>query len=410
MPKKKCPYNDRNGYAYVYVNRKPVALKAPDGSRCKTGTAEALAAYHRLSLELQGNSSGSVPPTGEPDVSVAELAASFLSQLKERAHEIEYITYRIIIDEFLLVLYWETPADKFSTTCLDLVRQAMKQSERFNRDVLNRHTRRIVSIFKWGVWKELCKESTWQRLTVIPPYKKGEPGTFEGRKRKPVPDDILVRTIKYAVPTEAAMIKVHRLTGARPGEICNLTVGAVDLEGGKILLTEHKTKAHVGEREVDLRPEAREIIAPYLAGKKPGDAVFSPRQVMAERAAAKRANRKTKISPSQAAKYAARAAKPKSRVGEFYNPKSYYRMVERLIARANKAGEGIPPWFPYMIPKITSMRRIERTPRSPCRANASNWSIFFFLLSLNSPFYHLRRVLWGRIRGLAKLGKPSLPF
>jgi len=37
----------------------------------------------------------------------------------------------------------------------------------------------------------------------------------------------------------------------------------------------------------------------------------------------------------------------KALVGESYNPKSYYRMVERLIARANKAGENIPPWFPY---------------------------------------------------------------
>ena len=30
MSKKKCSYNDRNGFAYIYVNRKPVALKAPD--------------------------------------------------------------------------------------------------------------------------------------------------------------------------------------------------------------------------------------------------------------------------------------------------------------------------------------------------------------------------------------------
>ena len=325
----------------------------------KIGTRETQAAYHRFCIALtldygQNNPDGCVAPIGEPDVTVSELAASFLVHLKGRTHEVEYITYRIIVDEFLLALYWDTPADKFTTTCLDLVRQAMKQSKRFNRDVLNRHTRRIISLFKWGVWKELCKESTWQRLTVIPPYKKGEPGTFEGRKRKPVPDDILIRTIKYAVPTEAAMIKVHRLTGARPGEICNLTVGAVDLQGGKILLTEHKTKAHVGEREVDLRPEAREIIAPYLVGKKPNDAVFSPRQVMAERFAEKRANRNTKITPSQAERERQRAETPKSRVGESYNPKSYYRMVERLIARANKAGEGIPPWFPYMIRHATA--------------------------------------------------------
>ena len=354
MPRKKCPYNDRKGFAYVYVDRKPVALKTPDGSRCKTGSPEALAAYHRFCLELQNNPTGYIPPTGESDVSVSELAVAFLDHLKERTDEINYVTHRIIIDDFLLALYWDTPADKFTTTCLDLVRQAMKASERFNRDVLNRHVRRIISIFKWGVWKELCKESTWQKLTVIPPYKKGEPGTFEGRKRKPVSDDVLIRTLKYAVPTESAMIKFHRLIGARPGEVCNLTVGAVDLKGGKILLTEHKTKAHVGERTIEMRPEACEIIAPYLIGKKPEDAVFSPRQVMAERYATKRANRKTKVSPSQAERDRKSAVRPKSRIGEFYNPKSYYRMVERLIARANKAGENIPDWFPYMIRHATA--------------------------------------------------------
>ena len=339
-------------YAVVRHGGTTIYLKDPQGRNARHGTKEALTAYNCFCAELQNNPTGYIPPTGEPDVSVKELAVAFLDHLKERTDEVNYVTYRIIVDEFLLELYWDIPVDEFTTTCLDRVRGAMKQSERFNRDVLNRHTRRIISIFKWGVWKELCKESTWQKLTVIPPYKKGEPGTFEGRKRKPVSDDVLIRTLKYAVPTEAAMIKVHRLTGARPGEICNLTVGAVDLKEGKILLTEHKTKAHVGERTIELRPEAREIIAPYLIGKKPEDAVFSPRQVMAERYAIKRANRKTKISPSQAEQYRQSAEKPKSRVGEFYNPKSYYRMVERLIARANKAGEGIPDWFPYHMNKL----------------------------------------------------------
>jgi integrase len=341
-------------YAVVRQGNKTIYLKDPQGRNARHGTKEALNAYNCYCAELQSNPTGYIPPTGEADVSVRELALSFLDHLKERTDEISYITYRIIIDEFLLELYSGTPADEFSTTCLDLVRGAMKQSKRFNRDVLNRHTRRIISIFKWGVWKELCKESTWQKLTVIPPYKKGEPGTFEGRKRKPVSDDVLIRTIKYAVPTEAAMIKVHRLTGARPGEICNLTVGALYLKEGKILLTEHKTKAHVGERTVDLRPEAREIIAPYLAGKKPEDAVFSPRQVMTERYAAKRAGRKTNLTPSQEERNRQKSEKPKSRVGEFYNPKSYYRMVERLIKRANKAGEKIPKWFPYMIRHATA--------------------------------------------------------
>jgi len=79
MPKKNYPYNDRKGYAYIYVNRKPVALKAPDGSRCKTGTPEAKAAYHRYHYELSRNPTGYIPPSGEQDVTVEELVAGFLN-------------------------------------------------------------------------------------------------------------------------------------------------------------------------------------------------------------------------------------------------------------------------------------------------------------------------------------------
>jgi len=336
-------------YAVVRLSGQTIYLKDPQGRNVKHGTAAALTAHNRFCLERQSNPTGYVPPTKEADATVKELGAAFLDYLEGRTDEITLTVFRIIIIEFLVKLYGDTPADEFSTTCLDLVRTAMKQSQRFNRNTLNRHTRRIISVFKWGVWKELCEESTWQKLTVIPPYKKREPGTFEGKGRKPVADDVMIRTIKHGVPTEAAMIKVHRLTGARSSELCNLTVGAVDLKKGEVLLTEHKTKAHVGERTIALRPEVCEIIAPYLIGKKPENAVFSPRQVMDERYAAKRAKRKSKVTPSQAERARQSAEKAKSRVGEFYNSRSYCKMVKRLIAKANRAGENIPHWTPYQL-------------------------------------------------------------
>jgi hypothetical protein len=84
MSKKKHPYSDRNGYAYIYINRNPVALKAPNGTRCKTGTPEALSAYHRLSLEIQSNPGyvaprGYIAPSGESDVTIDELTAAYLT-------------------------------------------------------------------------------------------------------------------------------------------------------------------------------------------------------------------------------------------------------------------------------------------------------------------------------------------
>ena len=77
MPKKKYPYNDRNGYAYVYVNRKPVSLKASNGRRCKTGTKEALCAYHRFSLDVLDKPDGYAVPSGESDITIEELAAGY---------------------------------------------------------------------------------------------------------------------------------------------------------------------------------------------------------------------------------------------------------------------------------------------------------------------------------------------
>ena len=73
MTKKKLPYKDRNGYAYVYVDRKPVALKTPDGSRCKTGSKEALVAYHRFELGI-ADEPVTATPSEESDVTVEDLA------------------------------------------------------------------------------------------------------------------------------------------------------------------------------------------------------------------------------------------------------------------------------------------------------------------------------------------------
>ena len=93
MPKKKCPYNDRNGFAYVYVNRKPVALKAPDGSRCKTGTPEADTAFYRFYAELHTNPTF-LAPKNEQNVTLDEVAAAYLDYANRRFGKTEYGHYR----------------------------------------------------------------------------------------------------------------------------------------------------------------------------------------------------------------------------------------------------------------------------------------------------------------------------
>jgi integrase len=98
------------------------------------------------------------------------------------------------------------------------------------------------------------------------------------------------------------------------------------------------------------KPE-QELLAPYLVGKKLEQSVFNPNTAMAERNTEKRANRKTKITLSQAARDKARAAKP-SRYSEFYNRDSYHQAIEYAIQKGNRQlpeGEKIPHWYPYLL-------------------------------------------------------------
>ena len=114
----------------------------------------------------------------------------------------------------------------------------------------------------------------------------------------------------------------------------------------------YKTARYVGKIIFPLGKPEQDLFAPYLIGKAPEAAVFSPRTAMAERNAARRANRKTKyISPSQAARNVERATKPKQ-YAEFYNKHSYRLAIIHAIRKGNKVlpeGEKIPEWFPYQL-------------------------------------------------------------
>jgi len=135
-----------------------------------------------------------------------------------------------------------------------------------------------------------------------------------------------------------------------------MRVGQIDRNADPALwlyrVPHHKTGKKVKWKKVILLglPEQK-LIAPYLEGKKPEQAVFSPRTAQAERYAEKRANRKTKITPSQIARAKERAAKP-PRYSEFYNRFSYRQAIHHAIEKANRLlpdGQKIPHWSPYQL-------------------------------------------------------------
>ena len=344
-PLKYCKFKK---YAVIYYRGKTIYLG-------EYGSKESKATYARLIAEIQANPTGFLP-RGEKDVTVRELTSAFLDHTEANMDYTTRSLYNVIVLDFLNKLYGDnTPVEKFTPRCLKLVRDEMIKSNRFCRRIVNRYICRIISIFQWGVENELVPETTWRALKAVKSLPKGYPGTVDNPEREEVPDDVIRRTLPFLPPTLAAMVQVQRLTGMRPSEVCKMRIGNIDQTRDSELWYytpgSHKTEAYIGKKVIPLGKPEQKLIAPYLEGKTAENAVFSPRTAMAERNVEKRAKRKTKISPSQAARNKTRASKP-SRYSEFYNQYSYRQAIEYAIAKGNRQlpdGEKIAHWFPYQL-------------------------------------------------------------
>ena len=353
MPKlknKPPKYAKLKNYAVVYLNGKIHYLGL-------YGSEESKVAYARLVAESRVSPALLLPKEGA-SVTISELAVAFLDHINTSLKPTSYNHYRTIVGDFLLKLYGgDIPVDDFKPSSLKLVRSEMIQSRRFCRRLINVYTRHIISIFTWGVEEELVQPNTVLALKAVKLLAMGHAGTFDNAEREPVTDELIRRTLPFMPVTLAAMVKLQRLTGCRPSEIFNMRVGEIDRTTDPNLWlyqrpqhkTENKTKR---KKVIPLGKIEQELISPYLVGKKPEQAVFSPRTAQEERNAEKRAIRKTKVTPSQAVRDAARTATNFSRYREFYDKNSYRQAVEYAIIKANKnlpEGEQIPHWTPYQI-------------------------------------------------------------
>jgi hypothetical protein len=92
------------------------------------------------------------------------------------------------------------------------------------------------------------------------------------------------------------MVRVQRLTGMRPGEVCGMTTRAIET-GGRVWLfrpARHKTANLGHERLITLGPKAQAIVAKYLRTELDAP-LFSPRGSERQRREAVHAARETPL-------------------------------------------------------------------------------------------------------------------
>lgn len=140
----------------------------------------------------------------------------------------------------------------------------------------------VVRLFKWGVENELVPAAVYQALATVSGFRKG-------RTEAPVFGDV------WAYRPES-----------------------------------HKTEHHGRERIIHIGPKGQAILSPYLLHEADASA-FSPADSERKRRAEQRAQRKTKIQPSQVERS---KAKPKTKAGGRYT--TLFARFAGVMSRAGR--------------------------------------------------------------------------
>lgn len=161
------------------------------------------------------------------------------------------------------------------------------------RRVVNRHTTRIKTVFRWLESEELIPGGKLHALETVPGLAEADAADHE--EVPPVPEEDLARTIPQLNPVVRAAAQVQLLTGARPGEVlslrpCDLNrTGAIEVARGLtvplgadvwavVKIRGHKTAHRKQRRIILIGPKAQEILRPFLEGRAPDAYLFSPRE------------------------------------------------------------------------------------------------------------------------------------
>jgi integrase len=297
-------------------------------------------AYARFIAELAVNPIATPPTTPltlRPEFTVVEIVAAYLDyadgyyrQNGRRTSQVHIVRQAM---RPLRELYGHTPAVKFGPLALRAVRLQLIERG-LARKTINHLLGTIKRLFKWAASQELVPVTVYQALLTVPGVPKGRTEAREPEPVLPVSDELVDATLPYLPVVVADMVRFQRLTGARPGEVCQLRPCDVDRSGEvwEYRPANHKTAYRGRDRVVYIGPKAQQVLLPYLL-KDAQSNCFSPAESEQKRHEEQRACRRTRVQPSQ---WNRRKAKPKRAPKTGYKD-SYQRAIARAIVKANKA-------------------------------------------------------------------------
>ncbi|HWA99288.1 MAG TPA: site-specific integrase [Pirellulales bacterium] len=249
---------------------------------------------------------------------------------------------------YLRRTYGNTKAVEFGPLALDALRLRMVE-DGLSRSYVNKLTMIVKRCFRWAVSKQLLPVEVHAALATVEGLRLGKSQARESDPVLPVPDEIVEQTLPHLQAIPADMVRLQRLTGARPDEICRLRPCDIDRSGDVWVYTppSHKTAHRGHKRRIFIGPKGQEILRQYLL--RPGEAFcFSPAESEAKRRADAHGRRVTPEGYGNSIG-TNRVRRPKRKANDFYTVMTYrqaiYRACDRLdaklVQKAIEAGETV---------------------------------------------------------------------
>lgn len=309
----------------------------------KFGSDESRNQYDRLIGEwmLQGRQAPLLTKSNPGSLTVNELIIAYATfadayYRKNGVPTGEYDAIRYSLRP-LRRLYGDLNVAEFGPLALKNVREEMLKAD-LCRNEINKRVGRIIRLFKWGVENEYVTPMTHHALSQVRGLSRGRTKARESEAVRPVSDSHVEAVQPFVSRQVWTMIRLQKLTGMRPGEVCLMRAQDIDQTASTWIYRpgSHKTEHHGHERKVYLGPKAQGVLREWLR-KEPAAYMFSPKDELAERSAARRTSRKSKIQPSQQRRR--RKTNPKRAPRDRYFSASYNRAIARACLKA-----GIPAW------------------------------------------------------------------
>jgi integrase len=305
---------------------------------------ESLEAYRNYLLKLQGETPAPPPPS-------EMFMLIFLDRFREdqfpKLPKSEQGHFRVMMRIVGEIFGGDLAAD-FGPLKLKRAReifceQKVKNADRlWSRTQVNKQTRRLVRIFKWGVSEELIEPSQWQAMEAIEPLKKGETDAPESSPVRAIPWETAQKTMEHASPTVAAMIRLHWLTGMRSSNLCELRARDIDMSKDvwEYIPSEHKNAWKDQQLFIAIGPEAQALLFQFVWSRPPDEYLFSPRDSAIWQSQKRWQERKSPRWLSAAAK----RGRINPRLRNKYDAHSYKNAVGHACKKAK-----IDEWHPHQL-------------------------------------------------------------